>query len=192
MLKITLIDSHAHLDEVEDLLVSLNEAKERGVNEIIAVDSNKRILEISREHSNYVFPAIGYHPWEIREAEIEENLDFIHSHIKECVALGEIGLDYKIKLKKEIQWEVFNRLLNISCESEKPIIIHCRFSHHKALEMVMERNIRRAVFHWYSGPLGLLDKILSEGYYISATPALIYSQPHREAIKKDQRMYGFH
>ncbi len=186
--KILIMDSHAHLDGLSDLSVSLNEAKERGVCGIVAVGmdvgSNERVLKIAEENYNYVYPALGYHPWEIREGGIEENLNFIRSHINECVALGEIGLDYKIKLKKEIQWRVFEELLNISIESEKPLILHCRFSHRKTFEMVMEKNIKRAVFHWYSGPLDLLDRILSAGYLISATPALIYSPPHREAIKK--------
>jgi TatD DNase family protein len=50
--------------------------------------------------------------------------------------------------------------------------------------MVTEKGIRRAVFHWYSGPIALLEKILEQGYFISATPALTYSPPHQEAIKK--------
>jgi len=64
------------------------------------------------------------------------------------------------------------------------VIIHCRYSHRRAFEMVGERKIKRAIFHWYSGPLDLLDKILSMGYFISATPALIYSPSHQEAIKQ--------
>ena len=44
--------------------------------------------------------------------------------------------------------------------------------------------IKHAVFHWYSGPVDLSDEILSRGYFISATPALVYSPPHQEAIKR--------
>jgi TatD DNase family protein len=50
--------------------------------------------------------------------------------------------------------------------------------------MVRERNIKRAVFHWYSGPLRLLDEILKADYLISATPALAYSPPHQQAVKR--------
>jgi TatD DNase family protein len=50
--------------------------------------------------------------------------------------------------------------------------------------MVKERRIEKAVFHWYSGSIDLLDEILSRGYFISATPALVYSPPHQEAIKR--------
>jgi TatD DNase family protein len=188
MNKVPLIDGHAHLEELEDLSESLQEAKAAGVRGIIAVgmniESNKRVLNITKENKRYVYPALGYHPWKIREEEVEANLSFIRDRVGEGLALGEIGLDYRIKVKKELQWKVFEGLLDIALESNKPVIIHCRYSHRRAFEMVREREIKRAVFHWYSGPIGLLDEILKTGYFISATPALAYSSPHQATIKR--------
>ncbi len=185
--KIPLIDVHAHLDELADLTESLQEAKTAGVHGIIAVgmdvESNRNVLQIAEAHPGYIYPALGYHPWEIKEEEVNANLSFVRDHVEEGVALGEIGLDY-IKVKKELQWRVFGELLDMALESDRPVIVHCRFSHRRAFEMVKERKIKRAVFHWYSGPADLLDKILSMGYFISATPALVYSPPHREAIQR--------
>ena len=186
--KISLIDAHAHLDELADLTESLQEAETAGVHGIVAVgmdvDSNRKVLQIARANPGHVYPALGYHPWEIREEAVEANLSFIRDHVEEGVALGEIGLDYKIKVKKELQWRVFGELLDMALESDRPVIVHCRFSHRRAFEMVKERKVKRAVFHWYSGPVDLLDKILSVGCFISATPALVYSPPHREAIQR--------
>jgi len=186
--RIGLVDSHAHLDELDDLPETLQEAKAAGLYGIIAVginvESNKKILQIAEANTRYVYPALGYHPWKIREDNVEGNLTYIRDHVEEGVALGEIGLDYKIKIKKELQREVFGELLDIAFESDKPVIIHCRYSHRRAFEMVKEKRIKKAVFHWYSGPIDLLDKILSEGYFISATPALVYSPLHQEAIKR--------
>jgi len=183
-----LVDGHAHLEELDDLPKSLQEAKEAGVCGILAVgmdiESNKKILQIAEANTRYVYPALGYHPWQIKDEEVEANLSFIRDHVEEGVALGEIGLDYKIKVKKELQWRVFEELLDIAFESNKPIIIHCRYSHKRTFEMVKEKKIEKAVFHWYSGSLDLLDEILSRGYFISATPALVYSPPHQEAIKR--------
>jgi len=186
--KISLVDGHAHLEGLSDLTESLREARAAGICGVIAVgmaiESNRKVLKIAEGDKGYIYPALGYHPWEIREGDVEANLSFIRDHAEECVALGEIGLDYKIKVKKELQWKVFGDLLDIALESNKPIIIHCRYSHRRAFEMVKERKISRAVFHWYSGPVNLLDKILSMGYLISATPALAYSPHHQDAIKK--------
>jgi TatD DNase family protein len=183
-----LVDGHAHLNEVSDLSGSLQEARAAGVRGIVAVgmdiESNKKILQIGQANNQFVYPALGYHPWVIKEEEMDANLSFVQDQAKEGVALGEIGLDYKIKVKKELQSEVFGKLLDIALESDKPVIVHCRFSHRRAFEMVRERKIKRAVFHWYSGPLRVLDEILEAGYFISATPALAYSPPHQEAIKR--------
>jgi len=55
MEKISLIDCHAHLDEVNDLSKSLKEAREVGVEGIIAVgvdkESNKKILEMANTNN---------------------------------------------------------------------------------------------------------------------------------------------
>ena len=48
--------------------------------------------------------------------------------------------------------------------------------------MVKDAGIKKAVFHWYSGPLEVLEKIIDHGYYVSATPALAYSPAHQEAM----------
>jgi TatD DNase family protein len=183
-----MIDGHAHLEEVEDLSNALLEAKEAGVRGIVAVgmgvESNRKVLKIAETNRGYVYPALGYHPWEIKEEGVDDHFSFIRDHVHESVALGEIGLDYKVKVRKELQWRVFDHLLEIANDYDKPAIIHCRFSHHRALEMVMKRKMKRAVFHWYTGPLHILERILSAGYLISATPALRYSPPHQEAIKR--------
>ncbi len=183
-----LIDVHAHLEELEDLSNALLEAKSLGVGAIIAVgmdlESNRRTLEIAQANRGFVYPAIGYHPWKIREEEIEENLSFIRNHIEKCIALGEIGLDYKVRAKKQLQWNVLERLLDLAVAFGKPVMLHSRLSHQRTFEMVNKIGIEKAVFHWYSGPLDLLDKIIESGYFISATPALTYSPPHQQAIRK--------
>jgi tryptophanyl-tRNA synthetase len=50
--EVSLIDAHAHLEELDDLSDALSKARSSGVKAIIAVgmdlDSNKRTLEIAR------------------------------------------------------------------------------------------------------------------------------------------------
>ncbi len=188
MEEISLVDVHAHLEEVDDLAEALQEARASGVKAVVAVGSdrvsNRRVLEIAAEYPNYVYPALGYHPWVIEEDNVEENLSFLQDRIEECIALGEVGLDYKVKVRKELQRRVFDRILGLAVEHDKPLIIHCRLSHSRAFRMVAEKGVKRAVFHWYAGPLNVLGELLAKGYMISATPALQYSPPHQAAIKK--------
>ena len=148
--KLSLVDSHAHLEELDDLSNSLQEAKSAGVCGIIAVgmdiESNRKVLQIAADNPQLVYPALGCHPWQIKEEEVEANLSFIQDHVEKGVALGEIGLDYKIKVKKELQWKVFERLLDIALESNKPVIIHCRHSHRRAFESVKKRRLNMLFF----------------------------------------------
>jgi TatD DNase family protein len=183
-----MIDGHAHLDEIEDIDLALTRAKEAGVQQILGVGmdvgSNLKILRLAARFPEVVLPAIGYHPWSITAENIDENLAFIEEHLEACVALGEVGLDYGAKTKKRVQKEVFSSLLEIASKRHKPVIVHSRYSHQRTYTMVREAGIERAVFHWYSGPLEVLAGIIASGYYVSATPALAYSPPHREAIEQ--------
>jgi Tat protein secretion system quality control protein TatD with DNase activity len=67
--KPALVDGHAHLDDLVDLPTSLQDAKEAGVIGIIGVGmdikSNKEILHIAETNTRFVYPALGYHPWQI-------------------------------------------------------------------------------------------------------------------------------
>jgi TatD DNase family protein len=182
-----MIDSHAHLNEIEAVEGALARAQEVGITGIVAVGmdvaSNQATLELSRRFPHLIYPAVGYHPWSITPEGVEDNLAFIREHLAGCVALGEVGLDYQAKVKKKVQQEVLAALLDLAARENKPVILHTRFSQQRALRMVKEAGIARAVFHWYSGPLEVLQEILAEGYFISATPALAYSPPHQAAVQ---------
>jgi len=182
------VDTHSHIDEIENLEEALEEAASSGVIGIVGVgmtlEGNRFILEKASQHENFVLPAIGLHPWYLSNADYEACLSFIRENLKRCVALGEVGLDYKTKTTKALQQEVFQRLLDIASEFEKPVIVHARYSHKRCYEMILKNGIKKAVFHWYSGPLDILEKIVADGYFVSATPALTYSQQHRVCIKE--------
>jgi TatD DNase family protein len=182
-----MIDGHAHLNEIEEIDGAIERANNVGIYGIMAVgmdvDSNRDTLTLAKRFPDLVHPAIGYHPWSITLEGIEENLAVVEANIKLCVAMGEIGLDYGAKAKKKLQRQVFQKLLDIAKKFDKPVIIHSRYSHLRTHTMTKEAGVERAVFHWYSGPVDVLENILENGYFISATPALVYSPPHQEAMK---------
>lgn len=183
-----LIDGHAHLDELANLEKDLQGARDQGVASVIAVgmslESNRKTLAIARENPGFVFPAIGYHPWEIRKPEITETLTFLEENLQPCVAIGEVGLDYKAKVKKQVQRDVFRDIVEMAVRNEKILILHCRYSHERVFSMITEAGVKRAVFHWYTGSTDLLEEIVASGYHVSATPALMYSPPHQEALRE--------
>jgi TatD DNase family protein len=193
MLKV--IDTHAHLDELENLEPALNKAKGAGVIAVVAVgsnhQSNHKVMEICPRYPAFVYPALGLHPWELGNLDsrqIDTTLKFIEEKIAHIVAIGEIGLDYdKRVLKvapKELQKESLKRILALARQYTKPVIIHSRYAWKDSFELVRETGIEKAVFHWFTGFSSVLKDILEAGYFISATPATEYHEEHRRAIRE--------
>lgn len=189
-----LIDTHAHLEEVKNLEDTIQKAKSAGIIAIIGVgsdyDSNQKILKLARDYKGFVYPALGLHPWFIKESDIERDLEFIEMHIDEVVGIGEIGLDYHKKVRaladKDLQKFVFKAFLNIAMKHNKPALIHSRYAWKDALNLVEDIQLEKGVFHWYTGTSSVLREIINQGYYISATPAVEYHEEHRRAVKEIQ------
>ena len=181
-----LIDGHAHLNEINQIEQVLIRARAAGVERIVAVgmdmSSNRRTMELSDNNPDIVWPAVGYHPWKIVPNQIEMVMSQLSELLPSCVALGEVGLDYKVRIKKPIQWDVFSRVLALAAKFNKPVIVHSRYSHRRCHQMVSAAGIGKAVFHWYSGPIDVLERIVADGYFVSCTPALAYSNYHQKAM----------
>lgn len=190
-----LIDTHAHLDEVEDLDKAIEVGKRVGLVAIIAVgqdyESNLKILDIAEKHNNSVYPALGLHPWSLGNmdaSKVDLTLRQIEDNIEKAVGIGEIGLDYDKRViasaDKEHQKEAFKSVLELAGRYDKPVSVHARYSWKDSFDMVKESGVKRAVFHWYTGFSSVLREIIAGGYFISATPAGEYHDEHRRAIRE--------
>ncbi|MEM2273138.1 MAG: TatD family hydrolase [Candidatus Bathyarchaeia archaeon] len=192
-----LIDTHAHLESVTDLKGAIRRAAKTGVIAIIAMgsdyESNMWVLNESQKYETKklkIYPALGLHPWGLDLSKVRETIELIEKNIDNIVALGEVGLDYWYKEARrsdevrEVQREVFWRILNLAKKNNKPLSIHSRGAWIDCVDMVIEAGVKKAIFHWFSGPLDALKKLLDHGYYISATPAATYSKEHRKIIEK--------
>ena len=104
--------------------------------------------------------------------------------------LERLGLDYWHKLvrkdaaMKERQRDFYVRQLQAAREVDLPVSIHSRGAWSDCLELASGHGPGRGVFHWYSGPLDVLDGVLDAGYYVSCTPAVEVSTELRAAMAK--------
>jgi len=177
---------------MENLEEVIAEARNAGVVTIVAVGSdlatNKKTLGIAELYKNFVYPALGWHPWFIEESKIDANLEFMESHVDKAVAIGEVGLDYhkrvRVSADKDLQKQVLREVLRLARAHEKPALIHSRYAWRDALDLVRAAQLEKAVFHWYTGTSSVLRDIVSQGYFISATPAVEYHEEHRRAVKE--------
>jgi len=187
-----LIDTHAHLEEIAGLEQVISEARQANIAAVIAVgsdyESNQKVLTLAQANKGFVYPALGLHPSNLQGADIERNLEFIEAHIDEAVGVGEIGLDYDKRVRartdKDRQKHVFRQVLSIGKIHHKPVLVHSRYAWRDALDLVVEAQVEKAVFHWYTGTSSVLRDIINQGYFVSATPAVEYHEEHRRAVKE--------
>jgi TatD DNase family protein len=189
-----LVDTHAHLSDLEDREGVIRRAREAGIEAIVAVGGNletsRATLDWANDYGRYVHPALGIHPTEWAGDDVDETLRFIDEHIDRCVAVGEIGLDYWNREAKESedlrerQREIYVRLLGIAVDHGKPASVHGRGAWEDALGLARKHGPDRIIFHWFSGPLDVLRGVLDSGYLISATPAAEFSRDHRAALSE--------
>jgi len=187
-----IIDTHAHLEEMDDLDSVISKARQQGVVAIVAVGSdyrsNNEVLEIAEKYDSFVYPALGLHPMNLDGSSVDSDIHFIEANMGNIVALGEIGLDYKkdviAKSSKDHQKEVLRNILALAGRYSKPVILHSRYAWKDTFTLADESRIEKAVFHWYTGPTKVLRDILSRGFYVSATLAAEYHEEHRRAIKE--------
>ncbi len=189
-----LIDTHAHLEEFEELESVLANARHSAMKAIIAVGSNEtsnmKILEISCRYPEFVFPALGLHPQELAytdEKQVTHILDVIEQRIQYTVAIGEIGLDYDKRILRETgkdkQKDILQKLLLLAKRYDKPVSLHSRYAWKDCFYLVQCAGIKHAIFHWFTGSLNVLQEIIGAGYYVSCTPAAEYHEDHQRAIK---------
>ena len=187
-----LIDSHVHIDGFSDPDTLMQDCIKSGVDGVLCVGgdmkSSKKILKITKEYPEFYFPAIGVHPYSFLENDLEETVKFVTDNLENCVALGEVGLDYAYDFAKpkDIRAQMrdyLKRLLEVAVQFDKPVSLHSRSAYKDTLNLVSEAGVT-GVFHWYDGPLHTLNDLLDAGYYVSATPSIECSKGAQSVMLK--------
>ena len=180
------VDSHIHLYQFTESERKIILSKKDFVFISVSEDLKSSIenLKLSYLHEN-VIPAIGIHPWNAKDVK-KEDMDIIKKIIdKENIkVVGEIGID-KIFAKDyyEKQKEIFLEFLNIANNYDLSLNLHTLGAWEEVLDLLLKFDIKKAVFHWYTGPLHLINKIIDAGYFIGINPALFVQEKHRKALE---------
>jgi len=181
-----MIDTHCHIDlypNPSNLILQT----ERDKIITILVTNLPSSFEIAYSHVKglrYVRLALGLHPLVACNHNKEKKL--FEKFIKQTSYIGEVGLDFSNAgiLTKKIQIESFKFVLEIIRNMKKFMTIHSRKAESVILDILEEENRSPVVFHWYSGPLNLIDRALSLGHYFSINPAMINTKHGRKIIER--------
>jgi len=153
--------------------------------------SDKNILEIVNQYPNEFDESvpnfsIGIHPWYIDENRIDADLKMIESKIqqKNCLALGECGLDKRIEKPMNLQAQVFESQLALAEKQQKPVIIHCVAAFQEIIETKKRLKISvPMIVHGFSKNEQTAKQLLYNGFYLSFGKYLLRN-PELESVFK--------
>ncbi len=172
-----MIDTHAHLDALEEPDAAVERARAAGVDTIVTIgtgiESCRAALALADRHAG-VHAALGIDPHQAggdeagRVGELRELL----RHPK-AVAVGETGLDYHYGGdRRDEQRALFEAQLGLAAELELPVVIHTRTADEDTAAL-LRGHPGTVVMHCFSEP-GLLPAALEHGWYISFAGNVTY------------------
>ncbi len=169
-----MIDTHAHLDALDDPTAAVARAREAGVDRIVAIGSGlssaHATLDLAGQEEG-VFAALGIHPHQAADGESLQELAELADG--RAVAVGEIGLDFfRDYAPRDDQRRVFADQLVLAAELGKAVIVHSRAADDETAAQ-LESFDGTVVLHCFSSP-ELLPVALERGYYVSFAGNVTY------------------
>lgn len=182
-----LIDAHVHLDKYGNLLdQALNEIETEQILTVATAMDVPSYLELQEigKSSELVLPTFGIHPR--RAAEYADRLPEIGRHIESSPAIGEIGLDFhwvKDASTYPAQRKVLEYFIAAAAEQKKFVNLHTKAGEKEILDLLEKYDARRAIIHWYSGPMDVFHAMIEYGCYFTIGVEVLYSD-YIKAIAK--------
>ena len=193
MRKEKIYDMHCHASQLNREEME-NIVKENviivGVSEDI--ESLRKVIEISRLYQGNVIICAGLHPWKVKDGYASQ-AEYIIKEIekRDLRCIGEVGLDKRFLQSNtyEKQREVFMKFVRLAKDLDILINIHSPNAWNEVLDMLIKNDVKRAMFHWYTGPIGLMEKIAENNYAISLNVALMLNKKHVDIVKASPRKH---
>lgn len=115
--------------------------------------------------------SVGIHPWyiESREEALAQlkNMEKALAR-KQCIALGEAGLDKITETDRKLQEEIFAAQVKLSETHNKPLIIHCAKAYSELLGLRKELRAEKAwIFHGFNSSYEMARQIIDHGCMLS-------------------------
>ncbi|MBI2997336.1 MAG: TatD family hydrolase [Deltaproteobacteria bacterium] len=172
-----LIDAHAHLDRYGDALESaLREIRQQ---RIFTIGTSMDLASYER------LPTFGVHPK--NAPQYAGHLGELSDAIEQSPAIGEIGLDFhwvKDSAQYPDQVKVLEYFLAAAGEQNKIVNLHTKGAEKEILDLLERYGTRRAIVHWYSGPLDLFRALVDYGAYFTVGVEVIFSAHIRTLAQK--------
>ena len=190
-----IIETHCHLDYLKEgnLEDIIEEARAAGIEKIITISVSATnldaALEIATKHEQ-IYCTQGIHPHDAKDwsEEVERKIR-LQAKNKNCLAIGEIGLDFHYnKSPREEQLLAFDKQLTIASELDLPVVIHSRDAETETME-VLKKHLptlkKRGVIHSFTSSLELARFAIENGFYLGFNGIITFknAQNVRDALE---------
>ena len=164
-----LLDTHFHLDHYSN-----HEYWYREINKLeqytLCVTNTPEIYYSCKKiypESKFIKFALGFNPQQIQVVNFNKRL-FLYQ-MSTTKYIGEVGLDFSKKYidTKNKQMEVFDFICKESAVNHKILSVHVRNSEKEAFDIMKKNNVTKAIIHWYSGSIKMMQQYIDAGYYFS-------------------------
>jgi TatD DNase family protein len=178
---IFLVDTHAHFDawpSAAEQDEALARAAKHGVRRVVAIggrdEANALAADLARRRPDAVCAAAGWDRDRAGQPNDESALRALLSR-PEVVAVGETGLDYRYSADTAAaQRDLFARMLSLSREFRKPVVVHTREADADTLDLLREHarlwpdgGRPPGVIHCFTGTPDFATALLDLGFYMS-------------------------
>ncbi|MHB8859536.1 MAG: TatD family hydrolase [Thermoleophilia bacterium] len=186
-----LVDSHAHLDLLEDPQSALTAARQAGVEKIIAVGidlvSSRMAVDFSTA-SEEVYASVGIHPHDAANVDDKalSDLQSLAASDK-VVAIGETGLDYyRDRAPRESQKAAFIEHMELARRTGLALIVHSREATEDVLQMLDKHAAGLTVILHCFSLHGHVEECAERGYFMSVAGNVTFKNAAglREAVVK--------
>ena len=153
--------------------------------------NNSDVLELVNQYPwefDHSIPnySIGIHPWYIDENRLESDLQLMEEklQLKECLALGECGLDKRIEIPLYLQIEVFEKQIALAEKYQKPLVLHLVAAFQELIEIKNRLIISvPIIIHGFSKNKEIAKQLIDNGFYLSFGKYLLRNPDLKEVFQ---------
>lgn len=185
-------DSHCHLDFLDDAPQCMASAEANGLGRWLVPGTAPDQWQKAHQQfsaDDRVLLAAGHHPWFLPESPPDtQSLETWLDQHSDCVAIGEIGLDFfrhhAHSGAAEHQFDWFMAQLAIASERSLPVIVHSVKAHDRILQGLKRYPKVVGVVHGFVGPYAQAKAYLERGFYLGAGSMVFQSAKTLDAFAR--------
>jgi TatD DNase family protein len=176
-----LVDSHCHLNLLDDCDVKLEVARAAGVLGFLCIgvnrDSHAAVLAIAERHDD-VWATAGVHP---EGAGVADEIDWVADALRHprIVGIGETGLDYfrgtDTGVVRNNQRNSFAAHLALGSACGMPVVVHTRSADNDTIDLLRAHRNSIGVLHCFTESWELASAALDLGWYVSISGIVTFA-----------------